>query len=997
MTDVKKWISYYKRNLSDSLKADINVSSMPSFEEKKFDINDFFLKNTDRLNSFFDHEEEKINRSLGITKKDSEEWQTIHEINVMIAPFYLYKKIDPLVPPKPWDRIYPFWYLATVNRDAKLGIPEQTFPHFQRRFLEPFADDKKSFVFSSMDAIDNLAGIRLFEDSTYDDYLEHIGKIFKEATRYSIHSYETSEYSRHNIATVVLPDEKIGASIYIIDLYNKLEKRNKTKDLHLLKKLLNLNHPSIKKEPVKVNEFPDYDSKHLGQMGDEFPLSYSQRVAMLSFLNKNETVFAINGPPGTGKTVMIQNILATKVVESAIQGEDPYIILACSNNNQAVTNIIDSFKKNIGSETHLSGRWIPDFRGYGTYLVSSTVPDAVISKYNYEKARPSSPGTISSLESSEYINTAEEVYLKKFGIYSGLDPQYLTINHCTEKLRAEIIEIRNSIELMPIKYRHFSEAVKLLRQYCSTADLNSYYLDNYINIFQLDQDRELFQKLEQKVIQYFKGESFWRKFLCFFNLKAGLESRHLELKRILRGSEFEEQIHLKMKKNDPLRVIGNKISLNNKIIDLNSKWENYKKRIGVKGNPPVDDSSYIEYEQRKNQNPKSSSIKGNLFDELDLSLRNKMFYLAIHYWEGRWINAVRNIGKNNLGESATRKRWKRYAMLTPCFVSTFYMAPRFFSYSKFIGENDIGDAMWGDGSLYNFIDLIIVDEAGQVAPEVGVATFSLGKRALVTGDIKQIEPIWNINKFIDLGNLNKANLIRDYQDKIYDEVYEPKGVLSSSGSIMKMAQTATDIKDQKININGVHLLEHRRCYNEIIDYCNQLAYEGQLLPMRGRAPKESILPPLAYIHVNGKSSTLSNTNRSRQNKEEVEAIVFWLIQNKARLESYYEKRIEDIAGIITPFTAQKHLLRQALKGAKVDTYRMKIGTVHALQGAERELIILSLVYGPNEVSTMFFDRGPNMLNVAVSRAKNHLIVFANREIFSPDSNTPSSRLFKFLH
>ena len=33
-------------------------------------------------------------------------------------------------------------------------------------------------------------------------------------------------------------------------------------------------------------------------------------------------------------------------------------------------------------------------------------------------------------------------------------------------------------------------------------------------------------------------------------------------------------------------------------------------------------------------------------------------------------------------------KWKRRAMLTPCFVATFYTAPSHFLYSQFQGENE---------------------------------------------------------------------------------------------------------------------------------------------------------------------------------------------------------------------------------------------------------------------------------------------------------------------
>ena len=43
--------------------------------------------------------------------------------------------------------------------------------------------------------------------------------------------------------------------------------------------------------------------------------------------------------------------------------------------------------------------------------------------------------------------------------------------------------------------------------------------------------------------------------------------------------------------------------------------------------------------------------------------------------------------------------------------------------------------------LYNYIDLLIVDEAGQVSPEIAAGAFSLAKKSVVVGDVYQIEPV----------------------------------------------------------------------------------------------------------------------------------------------------------------------------------------------------------------------------------------------------------------
>ena len=57
-----------------------------------------------------------------------------------------------------------------------------------------------------------------------------------------------------------------------------------------------------------------------------------------------------------------------------------------------------------------------------------------------------------------------------------------------------------------------------------------------------------------------------------------------------------------------------------------------------------------------------------------------------------------------------------------------------------------------------------------------------------------------------------------------------------------------------------------------------------------------------------------------------------------------------------------------------------------------------MVYGEGDSGTMFFDRDnkPNMLNVAVSRAKDNFVVFANTRILDKTAKTPSGVLANHL-
>lgn len=103
--------------------------------------------------------------------------------------------------------------------------------------------------------------------------------------------------------------------------------------------------------------------------------------------------------------------------------------------------------------------------------------------------------------------------------------------------------------------------------------------------------------------------------------------------------------------------------------------------------------------------------------------------------------------------------------------------------------------------------------------------------------------------------------------------------------------------------------------------------------------------------------------------------------------------------VVTPFKAQEESIRSlAEQSPEAEAFAgMTIGTVHSLQGAQCPVVIFSSVNSPGDAS-YFMEQGGkyNMLNVAVSRAQYHFLVFGNMNIFHPERNTPVGNLAKWL-
>jgi hypothetical protein len=288
-----------------------------------------------------------------------------------------------------------------------------------------------------------------------------------------------------------------------------------------------------------------------------------------------------------------------------------------------------------------------------------------------------------------------------------------------------------------------------------------------------------------------------------------------------------------------------------------------------------------------------------------------------------------------------------------------------------------------------------------VPPEIGGAAFALAQRALVIGDSAQIEPIWNVPRRVDTGNLLDAGLLSQEDEREERRAVERSGRAAASGSVMQVAQHVSRYHQDPDLARGMMLYEHRRCFDEIVGYCNDLCYAGKLKPLRGSKALAATdpLPAMGYLHIDGRCETLPGG--SRRNIAEAEAIAAWIVAQRAMLETAYPGHpLSAIIGIAAPFAAQVGAIRTALQEVGIDaTPRGKgvtVGSVHAFQGGERPVMLFSPVYSKH-ADGAFIDASRSMLNVAVSRARNSFLVFGDMDCFSSAlASSPRGRLARVL-
>jgi hypothetical protein len=180
---------------------------------------------------------------------------------------------------------------------------------------------------------------------------------------------------------------------------------------------------------------------------------------------------------------------------------------------------------------------------------------------------------------------------------------------------------------------------------------------------------------------------------------------------------------------------------------------------------------------------------------------------------------------------------------------------------------------------------------------------------------------------------------------------------------------------------GVPLLVHRRCSDPMFGISNAIAYASMMVSAKSPKPSavRDVVGPSRWIHVEGSGED----KWCREEGAEVLRLLRQVIQAGAKPDDLYT---------ITPFVIVADRLRQAVRESGVlegwvkDDRRWineRIGTVHTVQGREAEAVILVLgAPYPTQTGARGWAGGrPNLLNVAVTRAKEVIYVVGNRQLW----------------
>ena len=250
-------------------------------------------------------------------------------------------------------------------------------------------------------------------------------------------------------------------------------------------------------------------------------------------------------------------------------------------------------------------------------------------------------------------------------------------------------------------------------------------------------------------------------------------------------------------------------------------------------------------------------------------------------------------------------------------------------------------------------DLVVYDEASQMTASRAAGSLSRGKAAVIAGDPKQLPPT-SFFKSQDNGREmpEEADL---------DSILEDCLALNLPESCLRW--------------------HYRSTHESLIAFSNHYFYQDRMMTFPSADDRS------AKVHLVQVEGTFES-GATRQNLKEAQAIIGEL---KARFKTPVQN--EESIGVVSFNVQQKQLIEELLEKELEEDHSFRewcenqslfVKNLENVQGDERDTILFSVTYGPNQEGNVSLNFGPlnqdggwRRLNVAVTRAKREMVIFTS--------------------
>ena len=840
-----------------------------------------------------------------------------------------------------------------------------------------------------------------------------------------------------------MPINDLKSSFFLDDLQLVLHHIDTLKDNDKVLSYINslnqdIEHYDLLKDTDQMRKW--YNPKILpyGRWPSKFNLSFMQQIAVNIAKENPKDIFSVNGPPGTGKTTLLKDIIASNIVEHAAK--------FCESNH-----VNDIFTKVVGQDGTSFYYTIPsDIAVYGMLVLSSNnkaVENITLELPNISSVEEGTNGsTLFNPDSSEQevdlscfakdekyqFVKSSEVYFTfladrlaesdtQWGLISARLGKKSNINTFMPVLNVLSSDM-SSIMRIPDAQIAFKSAKKQFQDQYNLVKTLFNYVTVYEDNIQLIQELNLkTNQLQEDVLAInellSKYDTLDDDLLKLIEHKNSIESKLIEYNNqrsifdklwsatnwsILKAMSNPTLLSVIEEETTKLQTVKDQLTALQQFVNERESIINTKD--GLLFNIKELDSTVLEVEktQREILGTLKTTSKDTIhcFDDIASKLMSSdegraeahtAFLYVCNYLNEcreRLLYDTLQLQKAVVMSDAFRNNMKLLSQYWGSLSEKKKLQKNFDLDTIFPALlNSLMIAVPVISSTFAAVErflincksesslgTIIIDEAGQASPHMLVGALFRAQKAIVVGDPKQIEPVQTVQ---DL-----------FVERIGGEgigKYRNKEL-----SVQSLADAQNPFAGIIKNLDGSEswvgcpLVIHRRCKDPMFTVSNELSYGGFMIN-KTMNPKEPINPCKESCWITYDASNIeSSTGKDRYIQVQGE-IAFELIQ-KLRARN---TKFKDIF-IITPFTTVAYGFKKYMESISDDIVNWtkddnkkawledNIGTVHTFQGKEAKVVIYILgCQSDGSANGAIKWVNANNVNVAFTRAKEYVYVIGD--------------------
>lgn len=255
-------------------------------------------------------------------------------------------------------------------------------------------------------------------------------------------------------------------------------------------------------------------------------------------------------------------------------------------------------------------------------------------------------------------------------------------------------------------------------------------------------------------------------------------------------------------------------------------------------------------------------------------------------------------------------------------------------------------------------DVMVMDEATQCDIASALPAFQRCRRAVITGDARQLRHLSFLSRNREVQLLQRSGLPGEDRERWS---YRDNSVLDLVGLHLP-EQSALTFLD-----------EHFRSCPALIRFSNQRFYDNRLRVMKER-------PGLAHCDSLQVQRLAGERAGNGVNQVELERVLQLIDEHIAR---YADSPVKPSIGVVSPFRDQVEAIRQRVAGLdlqRLRDFRVLVDTPYGFQGEERDLMIVSFALDTGASQAAVYLNRPDMFNVAITRARERqVLLFSGNE------------------